>query len=261
VVTLGRVGRPLLGMIVFAVALGVWELWARAAGSFLVPPVSDVLDTAWEVWPSAAFLSDVGESLKRLAVGLALGSAVGIALGLAMGSSASIRRALEPLVELARATPAIALVPALIVIVGVGDGMRIAVIAFGVCFPVLVNTLDGVLSVSPEARDTASMLHVGRAERVLRIYFPASLPAIVAGLRIAVSIGLVLVVVSEFVGDVEGSGLGSYIWNMQGQFNYPAMYAGILFLGLLGYVLNRLFLVAERRVLAWHYGAAGEPAR
>jgi ABC-type nitrate/sulfonate/bicarbonate transport system permease component len=259
--TLGRVGRPLLGLVVFAIALGVWELWARAEGSFLVPPASSVLGAAWEIWPSTAFLSDVGESLKRLAVGLVLGSAVGIAIGLLMGSSPSLRRALEPLVELARATPAIAVVPALIVVLGVGDGMRIAVIAFGVCFPVLVNTLDGVLSVSPEARDTASMLHVGRGERVLRIYFPAALPSIVAGLRIAVSIGLVLVVVSEFVGDVEEGGLGSYIWNTQGRFDYPAMYAGILFLGLLGYLLNRLFLVAERRLLDWHYGAAGEPAR
>jgi ABC-type nitrate/sulfonate/bicarbonate transport system permease component len=220
-----------------------------------------VLESAWEVWPTAAFLDDVGQSLRRLAAGLALGSAVGIAIGLLMGSSPSIRGALDPLVELARAIPAIAIVPALIVMFGTGDGMRIAVISFGVCFPVLVNTLEGVRSVSPEARDTASMLHVGRLDRVVRIYFPAALPSIIAGLRIAVSVGLVLMVISEFVGDVEGGGLGSYIWNMQGQFNYPAMYAGILFLGLLGYLLNRLFLVAERRILAWHYGAAGEPAR
>ena len=77
-----------------------------------------------------------------------------------------------------------------------------------------------------------------------------------AGLRIAVSLGLVLVIVSEFVG--EQNGLGYYLIIQQSEFDYPALYAGILFLGLLGYVLNRLFLVAERRVLAWHYGAAGE---
>jgi ABC-type nitrate/sulfonate/bicarbonate transport system permease component len=77
-----------------------------------------------------------------------------------------------------------------------------------------------------------------------------------AGLRIAVSIGLVLVVLSEFVG--EGNGLGHWIIVQQSLFNVPELYAGVLFLGLLGYVLNRLFLVVERRVLAWHYGAAGE---
>jgi ABC-type nitrate/sulfonate/bicarbonate transport system permease component len=93
-------------------------------------------------------------------------------------------------------------------------------------------------------------------ERLFRIYFPAALPSIMAGLRIAVSIGLVLVVLSEFVG--EANGLGNWILVQQSLFNVPELYAGVLFLGLLGYVLNRLFLVVERRVLAWHYGAAGE---
>ena len=247
----GQVGRPLLGVAVFVGALVIWEVWARHAGSFLVPPASEVLDRAWHIWPTRDFLADVAASLSRLAVGFAI--------GLLMGSSLATRRALDPLVELARATPPIAIVPALIVVLGVGQGMQIAVIAFGVCFPVLVNTVEGVRAVSPEARDTASMLHVGRTERVYRIYFPAALPSIVAGLRIAVSIGLVLVVVSEFVGT--GDGLGSYIWALRGQFLYPEMYAAILFLGLLGYTLNRLFLVAERRLLAWHYGAAGDSAR
>jgi ABC-type nitrate/sulfonate/bicarbonate transport system permease component len=133
---------------------------------------------------------------------------------------------------------------------------RIAVIAFGLCFPILVNTAEGVRGIPLEVRDTASMLHVGRVERASRIYLPAALPSIMAGLRIAVSLGLVLVIVSEFVG--EQNGIGYYLIIKQSEFDYPALYAGILFLGLLGYVLNRLFLLVERRVLAWHYRAAGE---
>ena len=163
-----------------------------------------------------------------------------------MGASRGARRTLDPLVEFSRATPAIALVPAAIVLLGLGDAMQISVIAFGVCFPVLVNTVEGVRAVSPEARDTASMLHVGAVERALRIYLPAALPSIVAGLRVALSIGLVVVVISEFVG--EGDGLGRYILFQQSQFNVPELYGGMLFLGLLGYALNRLFLVGERRV-------------
>ena len=123
------------------------------------------------------------------------------------------------IVELLRATPPIAIVPAFIVVLGFGDSMRIGVIAFGVCFPVLVNTFEGVRAVSPEVRDTASMLHVGGAERLLRIYLPAALPSIMAGLRIAISIGLVLVVVSEFVG--EGGGLGHYILDQQAAVQRP----------------------------------------
>ena len=170
-----------------------------------------------------------------------------------------MRQTLEPLVELLRATPAIALVPALIVILGVGDRMLIAVIAFGVVFPVLVNSMDGVRAASPELRETASLLRLGQAERILRVDLPAALPSIFAGLRVALSIGLVMVVVSEFVGG--GDGLGHYILVEQSQFNIPEMYAGILFLGLLGFVLNGVFVLIERRALSWHYGATGHGER
>ena len=146
---LGHVGRLLLGVAVFVGALVIWEAWARAAGSFLVPPATEVAGRAWEVWPTRDFLAEVAGSLERLAAGFVLGAVIGVGIGLLMGSSLAARRSLEPLVELLRATPPIALVPALIVVLGFGDAMRIAVIAFGVCFPVLVNTLAGVRAVSP----------------------------------------------------------------------------------------------------------------
>jgi ABC-type nitrate/sulfonate/bicarbonate transport system permease component len=251
-----RLTRPALGVVVFAAALAVWELWARAEGSFLVPTASEVVERAWDVWPTPEFLSEVGLSMKRLAAGFAIAAVIGIGTGLLIGASRAARRTLEPFLEFTRAIPAIAIVPAAIVLLGLGDASRIAVIAFGLCFPILVNTAEGVRAIPPEVRDTASMLHAGRVERIWRIYFPAALPSIMAGLRIAVSIGLVLVVVSEFVG--EGNGLGHWMLVQQSLFNVPELYAGVLFLGLLGYVLNRLFLVVERRVLDWHYGAAGE---
>lgn len=257
--TLARMGRPLLGAAVFVAALGVWEAWARAEGSVLVPPASLVLETAWEVWPTSDFLTGVAASMRRLAVGFVIAAVVGVGLGLLMGSSTRARRTLEPLVEFGRAMPAIAIVPAAIVLLGLGDAMQIAVIAFALSFPILVNTVEGVRAISPEVRDTASMLQVGAVERTLRIYLPGSLPSIVAGLRVVVSLGLVVVVISEFVG--EGEGIGRYIRLQQTEFDVPEMYCGILFLGLLGYVLNRLFVVVERHVLAWHYGSVGELAR
>jgi ABC-type nitrate/sulfonate/bicarbonate transport system permease component len=232
---------------------------ARKGGSFLVPPASAVAERAWHVWPTPEFLSNVEASLGRLAAGYAIGASVGIVGGVSMGSSRRVRQALEPLVELLRATPAIALVPALIVILGVGDRMRIVVIAFGVVFPVLVNSMDGVRAASPELRETASLFRMGRAERILRVDLPAALPSIFAGLRVAVSIGLVMVVVSEFVGG--GDGLGHYILVERSQFDVPEMYAGILFLGLLGFVLNGVFVLVERRALSWHRGMTGNGER
>ena len=251
-----RLGGHALGVLVFLAVLGIWQLWAGAEDNVLVPTASDVAERAWDEWPTPDFRSEVGQSMKRYVVGFAIAAAIGIALGLLVGASHAARRMLDPFLECLRAVPAIAIVPAAFVILGVGDTSRIVVIAFGLCFPILVNTAEGVRGIPLEVRDTASMLHVGRVERLARIYLPAALPSIMAGLRIAVSLGLVLVIVSEFVG--EANGLGYYLKVQQSLLDYPALYAGILFLGLLGYVLNRLFLVAERRLLAWHYGAAGE---
>ena len=135
--------RRLLGALVFLAALGAWETWARTRPSFLVPPASTVLERAWEVWPTSEFLSTVAPSLERLAVGYTLGAAIGIGLGIVLGAWRGVRRAFEPLTEFLRAIPPIALVPILIVILGLEDGMRIAVIAWGVFFPVLVNTVEG----------------------------------------------------------------------------------------------------------------------
>ena len=251
-----RLAGPALGILVFLAVVGIWQLWAGSANSFLVPTASEVAERAWEEWRTDNFLSQVGASMKRYAVGFAIAAVIGISIGLVVGASHAARRTFDPFLELLRAVPAIAIVPAAFVILGIGDASRIAVIAFGLCFPILVNTAEGVRGIPLEVRDTASMLHVSWMERVVRIYAPAALPSIMAGLRIAVSLGLVLVIVSEFVG--EANGVGFYLIERQSTFDYPALYAGIFFLGLLGYVLNRLFLLVERRVLAWHYGAAGE---
>lgn len=251
--------RSLLGGTVFVAALATWELWARTESFYFLPPVSEVVRRASDVWPGGAFLGAVAASLERLAAGFAVGSAAAVSIGLAMGSSHRIRSALGPTTEFLRALPVIAVVPIAIVLLGVGDAMRVAVIAFGVFFPVLVATVEGVRAVAPEIRDTAALVRLSSIERSVRVYLPAALPTVFAGLRTALSIGLALVIISELNG--EGAGLGVYIESERSLFDIPAVYAGIAFLGLLGYVLNVVFLVVERRVLAWHDGANGARLR
>jgi ABC-type nitrate/sulfonate/bicarbonate transport system permease component len=255
-----RAKGVLLGLAGLAAALALWDAWPRSEwAAFYFPGVGEIGRAAWHVWPSDAFLGAVGASLRRLAAGYALGALAGISLGLAMGTSFRVRSTLGPTMEFLRAVPVIAVLPIAIVLLGDADAMRVAVIAFGVFFPVLVATVGGVRAVPPEIRDTAALLRLGEVERCVRVYLPAALPTIFAGLRTALSIGLVLVVIAEFTGT--GDGLGVSIWNWQSVSAVNEMYAGILFLGLLGYVLNRVFLVLERRALAWHYGAIGEPVR
>jgi ABC-type nitrate/sulfonate/bicarbonate transport system permease component len=251
--------RVLLGALGFAVALGMWEAWARSADSYYAPPFSEVASRAWNVWPTSEFLGAVGASLTRLAAGYAIGAAAAIAIGLVMGASLATRRTLAPATDFLRSLPVIVVVPIAVVALGFGDAMRVAVIAFGVFFPVLIATVDGVRALSPELRDTARLLDAGRLTRGVRIYLPAALPSIFAGLRTSLSIGLVLVVISEVTGG--GEGLGFYIRLQQDFYDAVGIYAALLFLGLLGLLLNTLFLVVERRALAWHYGAVGASAR
>ena len=257
---LPRLARRLLGPCVFVAALAVWQAWAASEDSFLVPTVTAVAARAWDVWPSGDFLVDVVATLKRLAAGYLLGAGIGVAAGLVLGSSRAARRTFEPLQEFLRSLPAIAVVPAAVVIFGLGETTRIAVIAFAVCFPVLVNTVQGVRAVPAETRDTAAMLHVGPAELIVRIYARAALPSIVAGLRVALAVGLIVTVLTEFA-VANGDGIGRYIVLQQTQYDYPAVYGGIVFLGLLGSALNGLFRLAEARALAWHHGAAGASER
>ena len=212
-------------MLVFVAALGIWQLWAGAEGSFLVPTASEVAERAWDD------VADIGlpvgggaEHEAATSLGSPSRRRSASRLGLLVGASHAARRTLDPFLELLRAVPAIAIVPAAIVILGFGDASRIAVIAFGLCFPILVNTAEGVRGIPLEVRDTASMLHVGRVERLARIYLPAALPSIMAGLRFAVSLGLVLVVVSEFVG--EANGLGYYLLVQQSTVRLPRAVRG-----------------------------------
>ena len=195
--SLTRLRGTLLGVLVFAAALAVWDVWPRGEwAAFYFPGVDHIGRTAWDVWPSSDFLRAVGASLTRLALGYTLGSLAGIAVGLAMGASSRARSTLGPTTEFLRAVPVIAVLPIAIVLLGDGDAMRVGIIAFGVFFPVLVAAVGGVRAVPPEIRDTAALFRLGGVERAVRVYLPSALPAIFAGLRTALSIGLVLVVIS-----------------------------------------------------------------
>ena len=242
-------------MLVFLVALGVWELWAGAANSFFVPKASSVAERAWDVWPTPEFLSEVGQSMKRYVVGFAIAAVIGIAsaswsghLTLPGARSIPSSSVYEPCPRLRSCQP------------HPHPRLRRRLAHRGHRFrPVFSDPRQHCqwgarYSTGSEGYRLDAARRSG--ERIARIYLPAASPSIMAGLRFAVSLGLVLVIVTEFRG--EPNGLGNYLVIQQSTFDYPAMYAGHLFLGLLGYVLNRLFLVAERRLLAWHYGAAGE---
>jgi ABC-type nitrate/sulfonate/bicarbonate transport system permease component len=235
-----------------ALLLATWWVWSRHSESLFFPPLADILSTFGETWLFDGFARDVVPSLTRFGAGFAIAALVGIGLGLALGRSPASRRAAAPLVEFLRALPAPALIPIGLLLLGIGDAMRIAVVAMACVWPILLNAIDGAAGVDATFLDTARSYGVGRVDRFRSVILPAALPRIFAGMRSSLAIGLIVMVVSEMVASTNG--IGFFLLRSQRTFAIRDMWSAILLLGLIGYLLNHGFTRIERRVLRWHRG-------
>jgi ABC-type nitrate/sulfonate/bicarbonate transport system permease component len=247
-----RRARTGLGIATVVVLLAAWELLARAAHSIYVPPVSTIAVTFVHEWFSPQFREQAIPSLVRMFFGYLIAALLGTTVGVLIGAYRPLYRIVDPVLQFLRAIPPTAIIPVGILLIGIGDGMKILVIAFGAFWPILVNAADGARGVSQERLDTARIFGVSRFETLLTVTFPSALPGIFAGLRTGLSIAFIMIVVSEMIGSTNG--LGYYILQAQRTFAIPEMYGGIVMLAILGYALNAGFLLVEHRVLAWHHG-------
>lgn len=247
--------RLLQGMSGIALVLALLALWEASARLGWVesrnwPPFTQVLLALWDGLRSGELLRLVASTVGFMLVGYAAGSAAGIALGLLLGLSPLAQRFASPLVETLRPIPIAAVVPPLILFLGVGDALKIFTVAFSTFFPVLLNTIAGVRDGSEVLRQTARTLRLSRAATLRKIVLPGALPAIFAGLRTSLGIALVVVIVAEMVAGA--SGVGHFIVQSQYAMQPAPMYAAVACLSLVGYALNRLVLVLERSALPWH---------
>jgi ABC-type nitrate/sulfonate/bicarbonate transport system permease component len=233
--------------------LAIWGVWSSGSDTYYFPPLTDIFKTFADTWLFERVGSDVVPSLVRLALGYGIACAVAVAAGLALGLSRPLRRATDPIVQFLRSIPPPALLPFGILVLGVGTSMKVFIIAFVCLWPVLLNTIDGVAGVDPTLRETASVYDISPRDRILRVTLPAAAPQIFAGMRTSLSLALILMVISEMVASTNG--IGYFVLQSQRSFAIPEMWSGILLLGILGYVLNLIFLLVERRVLRWHRGS------
>ncbi len=228
-------------------------LWQVSAGRWVAstnwPPVTEILQALVAGLRSGELVQVFGSTLWRMVAGFAIGTSSGFLLGLAMTQLPRLEAALHPLVELLRPIPIPAAVPPLILLLGIDHAMKIFVVAFSTFFPVLVNTMAGVRSVDPVALDVGRTLQVGRLRILLQVVVPTSLPYILAGMRISLALALIVSVVAEMIAGSEG--IGYYIMTMQYAMRASDMYAAIFLLAAVGYTLNLVMLVTERRLLHW----------
>ena len=245
----------LVGVEVVVPLLVIAVIWVWSAGSsvYYFPPLKDVLTTFKDTWLFDRFGSDVVPSLIRLFIGYFVAVAVGVGGGIALGLSPVLRRVSAPIVEFLRAIPAPALLPFALLVLGVGNDSKIFVIAFVCLWPILLNAVDGVSGVDPTLVETGRVYRIPARDRLRHVVLPAAAPQIFAGMRTSLSLALILMVISEMV--ASSNGIGYFVLQAQRSFAIPEMWSGIILLGLLGYAFNAVFLMLERRALAWHRGA------
>jgi ABC-type nitrate/sulfonate/bicarbonate transport system permease component len=249
--------RVLLRLVLVAAlpALLVVAWWYASDGSTDIywPPLRTILSTFPDVWTGERLREDVLPSVLRLSAGYACAAVAGVALGTVIGSYRRVRAVCEPVLEFLRAVPPPVLVPVIMLFAGIGDTMKVVVIASGCVWPILLNTVEGVRAVDSVMSETARSYGITGVARLRYLVLPAASPQIFAGLRQALSIGIILMVISEMF--AASNGLGFTIVQFQRGFAIPDMWTGILLLGLLGFVLSVVFRLVERRALGWYHGA------
>jgi len=243
-----------LGWLAFGFLLLSWELGARATPKLQLyfPPVSRILSALVQALAAGPIAMHSLVTLGRFAEGYLLSAVLAVTLGAMLGYFRFLHSLLATLIEFLRPMPSVAIIPVAILLLGIGDGMIVSVTVYASVWPILINTIDGVRHIEPTLIDTGRTFGLKRRQILRQIILPGAAPYIVTGLRIGLSIALILVTTAEMVAGSKG--LGFFILDEERAMNSANMYAGIVLVALMGYGLNRLFLLVEARALRWRHG-------
>jgi ABC-type nitrate/sulfonate/bicarbonate transport system permease component len=246
----------LAGVLLIAALLLLWQLSAMyMVQSVTWPTVTRIFEAWAENIVDGTIPGHMLATFWRQMLGYVLAVVLGIALGLVMGYYRFFYNLLEPLVEVLRPIPGPAYLPILVLFVGIGHEMKVVLVLVASLFPILLNTYSGVRSIDRVQFDTARTLGLTTLQTFRELVLPAASPQILTGMRISLAISLILAILGEMI--VSNDGLGYYVLLSQRTFRVPEMYAGIFTLALFGYVLNRVFLLLEARLVRWHHESSG----
>jgi ABC-type nitrate/sulfonate/bicarbonate transport system, permease component len=242
--------RVALGALVPVVIIAVYAAWTAAYPNPYFPQPLRIIQRFQQLWLFDRFVSDVVPSLVNLLTGWTIAVVLGITVGLLLGRIRWLRLLFAPLLDFGRSIPAIMLIPPLVLILGIGDSSKIAIIALGAFFPIALSTMDGLRQTDPALIDVTRALRLSRWKEILVAWIPSASPSIAGGMQTGLQFAFILMVASEMLAAVHG--LGYVTMQAQLTFDSVSVWAGIVLLAILGFLLNALFVLARNKILAWH---------
>jgi NitT/TauT family transport system permease protein len=243
-----RVVVPSIAILVF---LAIWEFAPRLGlvDEVFLPPFSTVVDAFFDLVASGEMQEHVSASLSRALTGFFIAVAIAIPLGVAIAWYRPVANFLNPVLELFRNTAALALLPVFVLILGIGEESKVALVIYACTFPILLNTITGVRTVDPLLVKSAQSMGLSSLRLFQKVVLPAAVPSIFTGIRMAAAASILVLIAAEMVG--AKAGLGYLITASQLNFQIPNMYAGIIAIALVGLVFNAVIVFIERRLSRW----------
>ncbi len=241
----------LMNLISPIALIGVWELAAQLGfiDVRFFPPPSKIFQVMWKMIENGLLMKHVGASLQRLFWGILYGGVPALILGVAMGLYRNLRMIVEPVISATYPIPKSAILPLILLIFGLGEASKIVMVASGVFYPILINSMAGVLEIPKTHFDVSRNFGASRFQTFRTVALPGALPLIMTGVKLGVGLGLVLIAIAEMVG--AKSGLGYMIWNAWEILSVETMYVGLITIAALGLVFSLALNEIERLIVPW----------
>ncbi|QBX55265.1 ABC transporter permease [Nocardioides seonyuensis] len=240
--------RGLAGLLALAL---VWEVAPRLqlVDPYFIPPLHVVLQEWWSMALDGELWKHIRASLVRSVIGFGLAIAVAIPLGAAIAWYRPVREFFTPVLEIFRNTAALALLPVFMLVLGIGETSKIAIVLYACFFPILLSTVTGVANVDPQLLRSARVLGLSPVATFRKVVFPAAIPTIFTGVRISGAAAILVLIAAEMIGAT--AGLGFLINYAQYNFLIPKMYAAIITTSAIGVGVNYGLVALERRFSRW----------
>lgn len=241
-----------VSLIIPVLLIAIWQITSSAGilNKAILPSPSALAATFGDILKDGSLLKNVLTSLRRVLLGYMLGASLGVLIGVSMGLSKTVTRLFFPLLEIMRPIPILAWVPVLILWAGIGETTKVITIAIGTFWSVLLNTTDGIRNVDIKYKEVACIFGKKKRDIIFLVSLPAALPAIFTGLRVGVGSAWLSVIGAEMV--AASSGLGYFITYYREMMKPEKMYAGVIVIGVIGWIINVLIRKLEDYLLRWN---------